>query len=140
MTSHSLPSKGHVCEALRCTLRVLFPFHDLDDGAERTLRQLADGSQLGGEAPAPEGGAAQQRDLDRLEKGADRNLRHFPKGKSKALRLGRNKPLQQDMLGDACTAGKAAVQTPGVMAEPQVTTLELGKQMCRPLGSWRGPR
>ena len=89
----------HVCDPLRCTPRVLFPFSDVDDGAERTLRELADGPKLGGEAHAPEGRAAEQRGLDRLEKGAERTRMRFEQGKSKALHLGRNRPLQQDMLG-----------------------------------------
>lgn len=38
-----------------------------------------------------------QRDVDRLEKSADRNLTKFSKGKCK-VRLGRNTPMQQEKL------------------------------------------
>ncbi|KAK4831080.1 hypothetical protein QYF61_015278 [Mycteria americana] len=43
----------------------------------------------------PEGHAAIQRDLNRLEKWADRNLVKFNKGKFKVLHLRRNNPMHQ---------------------------------------------
>ena len=68
--------------------------NDLDDGAECALRTFAD-TKLGGVADTPEGRATTPRDLDSLEKRADRNLMKF-KGKCKVLNLGRN---NQYMLG-----------------------------------------
>jgi len=47
----------------------------------------------------PEGRAAIQRDLNRLEKWADRNLVKFNKDKCKVLHVGRNNPMYQSMLG-----------------------------------------
>ncbi|GAB0203569.1 methylenetetrahydrofolate reductase [Grus japonensis] len=47
----------------------------------------------------PEGHAAIQRNFNRLEKWANRNLMQFNKGKSKVLHLGRNNPRHQYMLG-----------------------------------------
>ncbi|GAB0187291.1 mitochondrial enolase superfamily member 1 [Grus japonensis] len=73
--------------------------NDLDDGAERTLSKFADNTDLGGAANTPEGCAAIQRDLDRLEKQADRNHIKFNKGKCKVLHLGRNNPKHNYMLG-----------------------------------------
>ena len=73
--------------------------NDLDDGAVCTLGKFADSTKLGGVADAPEGHAAIQRDLDRLEKWADRNLMQYNKGKYKVLHLGRNNPRHQYMLG-----------------------------------------
>ena len=49
-------------------------------------------------ADTPEGCAAVQRDLDRLQKWAGRSLVRFNKGKCKVLRLGRNDPMHQHML------------------------------------------
>jgi len=50
-------------------------------------------SKLGGVADMPEGHAAIQRDLDRLEKCADRSRMKFNKETCKVLYLGRNNPL-----------------------------------------------
>jgi len=72
---------------------------DLDDRAERTFSKFADDTKLRGVADAPEGRAAIQRDLDRLETWAGRNLIKFIKGKHKVLHLGRNNPGHQYRLG-----------------------------------------
>ncbi|PKU44523.1 rna-directed dna polymerase from mobile element jockey-like [Limosa lapponica baueri] len=66
---------------------------DLDHGAEYTLSKSADDIELGGMPGTPEACAAIQRDLKRLEKGADRNLMQFNKEKYKVLHLRRNETL-----------------------------------------------
>jgi len=66
--------------------------NDLDDGAER---RAADDTELGGVADKPEGCAAIQRDLNRLEKWADTDLMNFNTGGCKVLPLGRNNPRRQ---------------------------------------------
>ena len=72
---------------------------DLDDGTEWNLGKFADDSNLGGVADTPEGCAATQRDLDRLERWAEGNLMKYNKSKCMVMQLGRNNPLHQYRLG-----------------------------------------
>jgi len=51
------------------------------------------------ESLTPEGRATIQRDVDRQEKWADRNLMKFNKGKCKDLHLGRNNARHQYVPG-----------------------------------------
>jgi len=63
----------------------------------------------------PEGCAAIQKDLDRLEKWASRNFLTFSKGKYKVLHLGRNNPMQEYML--------AVIQLESSLAEEDLRIL-----------------
>lgn len=86
--------------------------NDPDNGAEGTLRMLASDIKLGDMADRPDGWAAVQRNLVRLEKWADRchakfDKRYFAK-KCKAMYLSIRGPMHQYRLG--VTAWKAALQ------------------------------
>lgn len=73
-------------------------FDSLDDRSACTLSQSADDTEVGTVADTPEGCAAVQRDLSRLERYAGRNLMKFNK-KFKVFFLGRNNPMYQNMVG-----------------------------------------
>lgn len=73
--------------------------NDWDDGAGWTLSRFAADTQLGGVVDAPEGRAAVQRNLNRLERWVSRNLMGFNKGKCHVLRQGRNNARHRDVLG-----------------------------------------
>ena len=66
----------------------------------------------------PEGHAAIQRDLDRLEKWADGNLMKLNKEKCKVLHLGRNNPMPQYMLEAAKLESNLAKRTWGSWSTP----------------------
>jgi len=105
--------------------------NDLDDGAERMLCKRADDTKLGGVADTPEGRAAIQRDLDSLEKWADRNLEKFSKGTCQVLHLRRTTLCTSTCWG--LTSWKAALQKGpggpgGQQTEHEPTTRSYSKE------------
>lgn len=73
--------------------------NDVDNCVKHTLSKFTDDMKLGGVADSPEGPAAIQRDLNRLERWADKNLMEFSREKCNILQLIRNNPRYQYMLG-----------------------------------------
>jgi len=90
-----------------------FFINDLDEELECTLRKFADDTKMGGVVDTPEGCAAIQRDRDRLESWAERNLVRF--------NLGRNNPMHQYRLGVDLLESSSAERDLGVLLDDRLT-------------------
>jgi len=98
-----------------------FFINDLDEEIDCTLSKLADDTKLGGMVDTPEGCAAIQRDLDRLESWAERNLMRFNKGKCRVLHLERNHPMHQYRLGVDLQKSSSVKKDLGVLVDDRLT-------------------
>ena len=89
----------------------------LDEEIESTLNKSADDMKLGGMADTPEGCAAIQQDLDRLDSWVERNQMRFNKSKCRVLHLGRNNCMHQYGLGDDLLERSSAERDLGVLVD-----------------------
>ena len=73
--------------------------NDVGSGTECPLSKLSDGAKCGGVVEAAAGCGTIERDVERLEMGAERNVLELKRGKGQVLGLGRNSGGQPDVVG-----------------------------------------
>ena len=98
-----------------------FFINNLDEGTECALSKFGDDTKLGRVVDTPEGCAAIQRDLDRLESWMERNLMTFIKGKCGVLHLGSNNLMHQYRLGADLLENSYVERDLGVLVDNKLT-------------------
>ncbi|RMC15796.1 hypothetical protein DUI87_08000 [Hirundo rustica rustica] len=89
------------------------------------LSRFPDGTKLGEVAGTPQGCAALQRDLDRVERWAERNLLILNQGKCRVLYLGKNDTRHQQRLRAHLLESSSVEKDLGVLVDNKLTMSEL---------------